>query len=94
MGKQTVLGLITSKLETTWKLTLTVNGFHKHPAGDVAVLVLHLSNTFSLLSQRDAQGPFIHRETAEHERCRGSSCATGVPCDGGSLSADLLEEGE
>lgn len=39
MGKQTVLGLITSKLETTWKLTLTVNGFHKHPAGDVAVLV-------------------------------------------------------
>lgn len=55
---------------------------------------VHLSNTFSLLSQRDAQGPFIHRETAEHERCRGSSCATGVPCDGGSLSADLLEEGE
>lgn len=45
-------------------------------------------------SQRDAQGADVHRETAEHQRGRGSSCATGVSRLGGSLPTDLLEKGE
>lgn len=45
-------------------------------------------------SQGDAQGADVHRETAEHQRGRGSPRAAGVPRLGGSLPPNLLEKGE
>lgn len=52
------------------------------------------SVTHCLRSQRDAQGPVVRGEAAEHERGRGSSCATGVSRHRSSLPTDLLEKGE
>lgn len=82
--------------QNSFNLELIVAGKHKYQNQGISpgltpqcTLVTHV-----LHSQRDTQAPFICGEAAEHKRCRGSSCAAGVPRHWCSLPTDLLEEGE